>query len=413
MSSIGPQKSRKTRQWHKHQVLALLLGLLVMTVGCGKQAFVVTNTTTTFSAPGGYTIPAKVDVLLVEDDTGSMYEAYTPIARQLPPFLEGLEASGWDYHFATVPLTSLRDVSQIAASRYDSNWGAQWVPPYPGANPNAAGMSVSEALFSSASQYSDFLPYGYISNVQNGMEPGFKTIWSVLTDMKVKRGTAQDTGFLRNDALLAILVVGNGEDTSDVNYCQRSDNTGVYVPCSDGSATTSFNTYRDRFRGFKSSPSLVKFYSAVAFREADNCQGGRSRIGTRYRNMATALGGQSYDICRSNAVAQAVAGMSAHLQAQRQAYETRFLFLEEEPDLATPITVTVYRDGKHAQVIPQSESNGWTYAGYITDYAIDAPIALSLSTGYAIELHGTAKLIGDDTASIDFKPAGINNSSEE
>ena len=37
---------------------------------------------------------------------------------------------------------------------------------------------------------------------------------------------------------------------------------------------------------------------------------------------------------------------------------------------------------------------------------------MNLSSGYAIELHGSAKLSGDDTAKVDFKPAGWQNTAE-
>jgi hypothetical protein len=52
---------------------ALLLAALFAS-GCGAQGYVPASTSAAQSAPGSFTVPAKVDVLLVEDDTGSMSE---------------------------------------------------------------------------------------------------------------------------------------------------------------------------------------------------------------------------------------------------------------------------------------------------------------------------------------------------
>ena len=51
---------------------AILLGTLLAIVGCGKQEFDVVSSTVQQKAPGTYSIPPKIDLLLAEDDTGSM-----------------------------------------------------------------------------------------------------------------------------------------------------------------------------------------------------------------------------------------------------------------------------------------------------------------------------------------------------
>ena len=86
--------------------------------------------------------------------------------------------------------------------------------------------------------------------------------------------------------------------------------------------------------------------------------------------------------------------------------------IDQAPELST-IRVTKYLGGdtRQPQVIPQDPVNGWTYAGYLTDVpVIDQPIPMNHQSGYAIELHGTAKLIGGDTASVEWKPEGARDS---
>ena len=62
-------------------------------------------------------------------------------------------------------------------------------------------------------------------------------------------------------------------------------------------------------------------------------------------------------------------------------------------------------------VIPQSSTNGWTYAGQISGYQIDSPTPMNYFTDqYAIELHGGFELTGSQTASVTYTQAGLQNS---
>jgi hypothetical protein len=374
---------------------ALLLAALFAS-GCGAQGYVPASTSAAQSAPGSFTVPAKVDVLLVEDDTGSMSEAYDAIAADMPQFLSGISGKGWDYHFATIPLTTRRPVAQVQASKHDGNWGAQWTPPYPGALINGPG-TVSSGAFRFPENYADFLPRGYINNSLGGMEPGFSNLLLHLQDSQMK-----STGFMRPDALLAVVVVGNGNDTSGVTFCKRSD--GYTVPCEDagkpGTQASSFNSYLSQFQAIKNA-GLMRFYAAVATTASYNCKGGAAYTGTRYMQMAAALNGASFDIC-SNSVSSVLSSLDSNLQSVKIAMRSRYLFIEKDANVST--IVVTRNDGV---TIPQDTVNGWTYAGYVNNvYAVDYPAPMNLASGWAIELHGNYKLVGDQTATVTFQAAG-------
>lgn len=389
-----------------NSALALISALTLF--GCGKQEFNVAKTVSSQKAPGTYVIPPKIDFLLAEDDTGSIFEAYAAIATQLPRFLNNLEAQGWDYHFATTPLTRERNFTEILASKYDPNWGSLWQPSYPGALPDSAGM-ITASLFRRPEQYSGFLTTGDINNGLNGLEPGFETIRRALYNR------VSGTGFLRSDALLVILIVGNGEDTSGVTLCTRVD--GFVGPCENlgmpgGTKESSFNFYKDQFLALKASTAQVKVFSAVAKFAQQNCLGGKSYVGSRYQQMALNLNGSHYDIC-SQPIDSVLSALSSSLQIQRLSFRTRYLFIDQKPD-PTTIKVEKFINGDPGQVIelPQNSTNGWTFEGYLSNvFAIDSPVNLNSSSGYAIELHGSAKLVGNDTAEITFKPADAHDSS--
>ncbi|HCM39355.1 MAG: hypothetical protein A2X97_01645 [Bdellovibrionales bacterium GWA1_52_35] len=381
--------------------------------GCGKQEFLAVQSIEQSQAPGFFVVPPKVDILLAVDNTGSMAgvgDLYNKVKVSLPQFLTTLDSKSWDYHIAAIPLVTAQAVSHVSASRYDSNYGSQWLPPYPGAMPNAPGM-IDPSYFLPLSQFlnTEFVPVP--DTTSNGAEPAFKTIYQALTTR------LPQTGFLRDDALLVVLALSSGEDTSDVIICRNSDGymtpyetrrtavstcylNGVQVPVpSSGTLASSLAAYEAGFKGIKSNPAQVKFFSAV------NTTATGAYAPNRYKAMAANVGGASYNIA---SVGQVLDSLSQNLQAQKLEMRTRFLFVSAEPDLAT-VTVTKNHNGSSA-VIPNDPVNGWTYAGWVDNvYAIDSPIPMNLSSGFAIELHGTARLLGNDTAVVDFKPAGARS----
>jgi hypothetical protein len=395
-----------------------LLGAATLTA-CSPQAYVPSVIRTSASAPGSFYIPPKVDFLLAQDDTGSQLSVYNQVAAQMPGLLEEMEATGWDYHFATSVLSdrSRNSISQIAAGRYDLNWGSEWIAPFPGAPADASTMQVSPSFFRKAADFTDYLPASRVSNVSQGTENGLATVYDALS------AKLSGTGFLRPDALLVVLTVSNGEDTSGVTYCDSYNRIigdakdELILPCEQTSFATSSNStysaslsyYESKLLELKSnSRALIRFYSAVSSRtrSGTSCLGSAAYKGDRYMRMASALGGESYDICTQSA-ASVLSDLKAQLDAIRGDFETGYLMVQEEPDLTTVEVIKyVGGDASQAIVIPQSETDGWSYAGYLEQVPlIDTPVAMNFATGYAIKLNGAARLQGSDTAKVSYKTA--------
>jgi hypothetical protein len=405
---------------HRRNLLwvALWAGLTVALAGCGRQAFIVGSASQTATA-GTFTMPAKVDILLAEDNSGSIKEIYGTIAQQTTGFLKKLEANkAWDYHFATIPMTSDRVINQVVASKYDSNWGAAWLPPFPGALPGAPGTLPSN-IFRTLLTYSGFLSQSDINSFNNGQEPTFE---------KIRKALYENTSntFLRPDALLVIIAMGNGNDTSGVTYCKRSDGylaqaeqlspTSI-IPNScvrDGQSVayaqtgnSSLSNYQTLFENAKLIPGMTKFYSVVS-QQTGYCLGSNSFAGTRYNQMALNLGGGIFNICYQS-ISTVLDQMAASLHATRLGFRQRFVPLPHQPEVST-IKVTKSSNGQTI-TIPQDAVNGWTYAGYLTDVPlIEWPTEMNKATGFMIELHGSAKIVGDEVIDIQSKPAGVSNS---
>ncbi len=411
-----------------HLLLALVAGLLIALLGCGRQEFNAANSKKFQKAPGSFSIPPKVDILLAEDDTGSMSELFPAIQTQFPQFLQDLENKGWDYHFAVTPLTSLRSFSQIAASHFDPSWGSDWTPPYPGA-PAQADINISRLR--SAQSFTQFLSSSLFSNSQGGNEKGLQNILDSLTQL------TPGTGFVRRDALLVIVIVGNGKDTSRVNLCNRTTGqpiqsaleaaTAEYVDYCEITGAVSFQNYNSslasiqtEFINFKKLNSInstapIRAFAAVASQFTRSCRGQTNSIafdGARYRDFAGAFSNKtiSFDICRDS-ISLFIDALASDLEVQRLKKIQKYIPLDQEPNESS-IIVTKFVNGNENQAITLANSsvNGWTFAGLVNDFAIESPYPLDFISAFAIELHGSAKLVGDDTATVTFTPKGVKNS---
>ncbi|MBL7716190.1 MAG: hypothetical protein JNL01_12065 [Bdellovibrionales bacterium] len=376
-------------------VAAIALSTLTL-FGCGPKAFVPLASNESQQAPGSVTIPPKVDIVLLADDTGGITPIREYANQKINQFLTTLStdpSKDWDFHFVVVRLTTNEAVTSVYTSKHDSNWGSQWTPPYPGAIAGGPG-TVNPNVFRT---FTPGVTTDFIQNVNSGLgsiEPG-------LSNMKTTIETRfPGTGFLRSDAMLAVVVLSTGEDTS----C--TSGSGVCAGTSYDSSVV--NTYRDYLVNKKGgNATAVRFYSAVSTYRISNgtCMGYNSYAGNRYKNMANSLGGAQYDIC-SQDMGGILNDIASNLSATQLLFRTRYLVIGQAPEVST-ITVTKNMNGTSVS-IPMDSNNGWTYAGYLNNfYLIDYPIPMNqVSGGYAIELHGDAKLIGNDTAQVSFLPEG-------
>lgn len=386
--------------------------VLASSTGCSRQGFQVTESTVDQLSPGSFYIPPKVDIILAEDDTGSRAEVNSQLAGQIRGFLTDLESRGWNYHFATTGLTTPTYMDQALASKHDGNWGSQWRPAYPGAP--QFGPDTLSGVFRTPENYTRFVQPGGISNGGNGIEDGFETIRAALYENYVP-----SSNFIRQDALLVVIVISNGNDTSGVNMCQLWGN-GPTVPCEQvtsdpqipRTSESSFQNYRSAFLARKNNnTAAIHFYAAVSTAQGNSshpCLSSYAYPGRRYSRMASELAGDSFDIC-SQPVSNILGSVAQHLQGIRIAQRTRYLFvpIDVEP---SSLRVRKYLTNGSVVDIPNDATNGFTYSGYVNNvYAIDYPVAMNLASGYAIELHGSAKLVGDERADVTYIPRGAHD----
>lgn len=414
-------------------VRALLLSTLVIggafSLGaCQKASYQLQSQTEKLKPAGTFTIPPKVDILMVESNQPGMSESFEKVTQGAKGFLNALSASGWDFHFSVIPTIATNPViSQVAVSQYDGNYGADWKAPYPGAS-RTAGM-VKPSVFRTVESFKGFLQKSDISVGTNSSAPVFETMRKALTT-----GVA-DSGFWRTDSLKVIFVINNQDDLSEVNLCTSFGTTvtcsqvggkecsvGNYTPgvASTGSikCDTFNSSFEDYYTYFKGLNTL--FSAFVAFKSTSQCMGASiSRPGDRIREMAESLGGIIGDLCNEE-IPSFLSSLQSKLEVQRLTITHRYLFISED---ANPESIRVSRlvngDPNHEEVIPQDATHGWTYAGYVKNVYADQmvfngqTIPLNQASGFAIELHGSGMIAGGDQPQVEFKPAGVQSSASQ
>ena len=406
-----PRAIRKAMEFQTQsfKILLCVAALTLSTLGCSKQAFQVGQVSQQTDGPGKFTIPAKIDILLAQDNTGSMHESLAQFQSQLPGFLDGLEKKGWDYRFAITPLayhslSNARPLNQIQAARYDANWLSlgMWVEPFPSAFPHEPS-SVSTSYFRTPWEYGHYLTQADMDITLNNKENGFEVIYHALTDL------APGTGFIRDDATTVVIAASNEDDDSGVNYCTRPSD-GFVGPCDligqpDGSYYGSLEEYQQLFTDFHNSNASIglQFHSAVGFQDNVFCLGGMARRGHRYIAMAGLLGGQAQDVC-STPLHQVLNSISDRIDELRLDFIMGYLVVGIEP-LLNSIKIVKYPGGDVSQAY-EVPLDGWEYIGYQEQFpVIESPKPADKRSGFFIKLKGAHKLFGYDAADIFFLPA--------
>ena len=366
-------------------VLISTLGMTALSA-CGPQAFVPTTVISNQSAAGDMSLPPKVDIVLGLSNGGTMQNIYPGLQPEIAAFATSLQNKGWDYRFVTLSLSenspgsSANIGNAVAASLYHTNYPvAQWLQPFPGALYTDPSLLMSPALFNPVLSIPS-LDYTY----NNGKESGLKNQADFLNRSDVQ------TSLLRPDAMLAVMTITNGRDTSDGWYMAWNGLTPNPI---------NVDNYVNQIKAVRAD---AKYYAIVAH-NTTNCRVGGAWSGIDYERAASKTGGISQDIC-TTPIPTALEAVAQHLQTQKLNFVKRFLVIATEPN---PSTIKVYKNGA---LLASDPTNGWTYVGMTTQFTIDSPVPMNQVTGYMIELHGTAKLHGADTGRVEYMNAGATSS---
>ena len=424
------------------RLLLTTIGLSAVLASCGPPGFKASTLTSSSQAGGKLSLPLKVDILFAQSDSGATSEGLTGIyGSEVQKMLAQMESAGWDYHFATTRLKTPVAFDQAIASKHDSNWGSQWIAPYPGAVSNSLFNYLPESLFQTPASFSRFLTASDLNQAGGPIEDGFTNIYNTLAvnAKAVADNNPNRTPFLRPDALLIIIASSVMNDTSGSatdahvnglapnNICSRSD--GFTVPCGEvieanqhpDNRKATFDYQLARLKTLKASPALIQFYAASApGYSTGGCKGSYSRPGYRYSDMAAAFsagarGPRSFNIC-TQSFSDIINSISSSVESTKLTIRTRYLVTSQAPNLST-VKVVRYPNGDKSapETITQSATNGWTYVGQgdWNTFEVDTPsgtVGMNKVTGYGFKLmttDGGSQINGYDTGEVLFQSSGF------
>lgn len=358
----------KPRYWKAATVALMAVTLLS---ACGKKTFKKLEESSKGIAGQYNYIKPKLDLVIFQDNSDSLSNAMAQLKPQLASFLAQLDTN-WEYRVVVLPLLSQQNISSKVVLATDCTG----VPA--GGCVGPSGVSYFNSLAGDS---------GWINsrNSSTGnVDLGFQ-------NMNYNINSLISSGFLRNDAALAMVIISNNDDHSGVSYITRPDGATTSIDYNSATTIASFNAYKSYFQSVKASTQLDRMYAVVSAQSYTDCWGGgRTWAGIRYMNMAAALGGVGYDLCQGG-LGGVLADIRSRLVTIVQTIEFDYLVFPEEPD---PATITVKKNGS---TLPQSNVNGWTYVGYRSGPTSFYPASGNVRSGYMVKLNGSATLKGTDT----------------
>ena len=304
--------------------------------------------------------PAKVDVVFVVDDSGSMADEQSLLRTELPKLVQLATEWGQDYRLAvtttdtkgvagqfkgppqyTVPGMSTQTFADLLVVGTTGYWEEMGL--------EGAWMALN-GVNTSDTSYECVNAPGQCPETSPG-----KTLWCIDGYCR-----GPNYGFLRDDAELVMVIVSDEEDSSP----------------------QSVNWYVSNFAALKKQGSGVGVKIHTIVTPEDGCQGGLfGSVGLRYIQATRAFGGVSADICATDFSAE-----FAEISAQTFGLKDRF-YPTLPPDPATievRVNGMVCESGWHWNDAVQAvvfEENG----GCMPDYGEDVDIE------YDVICYGTSQ----------------------
>ena len=317
--------------FHIQVALWLLAGLML--AACNKQEFGLPATSQNFAA--SITYNNKVDIVLMMDNSSSMIQYQNKFSSQVSAMVNNLNSTGLDYHIAVVT-TDMRTGGNggkfIGSPAYVSN-----------STPNLVSTLQSHIA---------------VGQLGSDLERGLDSVRAALQPAYL---AGAGRGFLRDDALLAIVILTNEDDYS-------SDSTSSYEDFFD-MLKPNFN---NSTKGW-----ILNFVGVVSLTAACSTTADYKEPGLRYMELADYTGGVKASVCDSS-LAAAISNVHVRIVEILSEYP-----LKSVPNIST---ISVSLNGVS---VPHDATNGWTYD----------------SVANTIHFHGSYQPGVSDNVQVHYTPA--------
>jgi hypothetical protein len=309
------------------------------------------------------------------DNTPSFNFPSSEMQSAMPTFVNALVSQGWNYHIAAIPMA----VSSSSSS-------------YVYAAPSITNVLVSSShntmTTRSGAINEDFVPSPYAVTNPGALQTTFSINQYVGASEQAYRSIRdalqnERANFVRDDAMLIIIVVSNGNDATS------------------GSAATWAQNIRAATG--KASLESIQVYPIVSNRYVSDrsCLGANASYGSRYTDLAYEFDTPNpwmYHVCNATAgtMTSMLSALASQLTARRVDYIRTAIVL---PSDRRPSRILWVK--KNGADVANNDINGWTYEDHgspRTVCEVTIPFNENCTTGqYVIYLHGSAAGRGDET----------------
>lgn len=323
--------------------LASLLLAAVFQVGCSNKAtsFALPSTNDTFGQV--ITRNNKVDILFVIDNSKSMTQYQQRLSARVPDMIYALNSLKMDYHVAVTSTTMTND-----PSRYPMTRQILGSPKFlTSQNINLLGSRL------------------IVGESGSDVERGLDALRYVTGDY----ASTYAPGFIRKDALFAVIFMGDEDD--------QSSEFGV-------SNSNDFVNYMNQFKPPFAEGGrawIANFIGSITNTSCDNL-GGYVSIGVNYLRLVDASTGIKESICAAD-LASAVGNIKSRVVSQLTSF-----YLKSAPNHDT---IKVTNGGR---TVLEDASNGWT---------LESEMNGSVKV-YFIKFHGSSIPLADDVIVVNFTP---------
>ena len=234
----------------------------------------------------------KIDLLFVIDNSGSMGEEQDNLASSFDGFINTFQTKGLDFHLGVISTDTAFPSGSSSSDLGSRAWTSS---AYSGINNRGPGSLLSRDADKYLTHESPNLADRFKSNVRLG-ENGSPFETGVLASMyaldsKLLNAGEWNEGFVRSDAFLSIIFLSD-EDESSVSYNVNYN----YIVNDPTLAAQRKNEFSNQVLALKNSKRGMIRVDAIVKPSADSCSQAK-QAGLFYMQIASALGGQTSNIC--------------------------------------------------------------------------------------------------------------------
>ena len=328
----------------KYKILIMLLAFTSFQWGCSNSAtnFALPSTEQTFGQVITYN--NKVDLLFIIDNSSSMSQHQQRLAAKVPDMIATLNSLKMDYHVAVTTTTMTTNLSSYPMSRQILG-----TPKYL----TSSNINLLNSRLLAGETGSD---------LERGLD--------AMAFATGSYAAANAPGYLRSDALLVLIFMGDEDDQSSEFGSGNSNDFINYL-----------NKLKPPFpQGGRA--WIANFIGSLQNQNCDNL-GGQVSIGFNYLKLVEASQGIKESIC-SGDLSTAVSNIKARIFGQLTQFK-----LKSAPQKST------LRIAVAGHAVSESSTDGWTLE---TE-------GISPAINYFIRFHGSAIPAADQGVQIDFTPA--------